>query len=434
MSQGGSSGNHSGNKERWLGAAILLAGGGLLGALLFSGQGQRGLPEPVPAAVSQPTKNNPFNNPADPEQGLVLRPLTMDIDTEKRLLEEQKAARERQVAEQEARTAEFLARQQAAEASAARRTAEEQAARLQARAARLDQAASTDPAAPEPIGTNVAAQEQARRDELARKQAEVKARVDELAASHDQANAKAEQARREAEAARNAHAALQKQLDERERNRQQAAEEQRLQARREAEAERKAEAQRQKEAELAAKRKAEQDEKARLKAEAEAKRKADSDAKAREELRLKAEKARKEAERLEAQIQALEDKKAQASKAADQSASKTTDKATDKATEKKSGLTDAQARDVMNADKPPAAIWTVQAAMAVDQGSADTLVARLRAKGYKVRTSSTTKGVRVLVGAEKDKASASKIRDKIINDDSLGIKGAWVANWQPPTS
>jgi hypothetical protein len=38
-----------------------------------------------------------------------LQPLTVDVETEKRLLEEQRRAREKAVAEQEARAAEFLA-------------------------------------------------------------------------------------------------------------------------------------------------------------------------------------------------------------------------------------------------------------------------------------------------------------------------------------
>ncbi len=49
-------------------------------------------------------------------------------ETEQRLLEEQRRAREKAVAEQEARAAEFLAMQQQAEADAARKAAEEYAA------------------------------------------------------------------------------------------------------------------------------------------------------------------------------------------------------------------------------------------------------------------------------------------------------------------
>jgi cell division septation protein DedD len=72
--------------------------------------------------------------------------------------------------------------------------------------------------------------------------------------------------------------------------------------------------------------------------------------------------------------------------------------------------------------------------MAETQAKADSVVAQLRAKGYKVRTSSTNKGVRVLVGPEKDSAAATATKHKIEQDDSLNLKGAWVSNWQPPTS
>ncbi|MEK5764983.1 SPOR domain-containing protein, partial [Acinetobacter junii] len=54
--------------------------------------------------------------------------LTVDVETEKRLLEQQRRDREKAVAEQEARAAEFLAMQQQAEADAARKAAEEYAA------------------------------------------------------------------------------------------------------------------------------------------------------------------------------------------------------------------------------------------------------------------------------------------------------------------
>jgi cell division septation protein DedD len=82
----------------------------------------------------------------------------------------------------------------------------------------------------------------------------------------------------------------------------------------------------------------------------------------------------------------------------------------------------------------PKTLVMVQVAMAESQAKADSMVAQLRAKGYKVRTSTTNKGVRVLVGPEKDTAAASVTKNKIEQDSSLNVKGAWVSNWQPPTS
>ncbi|MDR9778831.1 SPOR domain-containing protein, partial [Rhizobium hidalgonense] len=50
--------------------------------------------------------------------------------------------------------------------------------------------------------------------------------------------------------------------------------------------------------------------------------------------------------------------------------------------------------------------WMVQVAIASNQANADAVVAKLRAKGYKVKTSQTTKGVRVMVGPEKGRSAA----------------------------
>lgn len=111
--------------QRWMGGVVLLGGGVLLAALLLKGKDeiyQNELKTPERASQVEQQK------PATTGEMVQLQPLTVDVETEKRLLEEQRRAREKAVAEQEARAAEFLVMQQQAEAEAARKAAEEYAA------------------------------------------------------------------------------------------------------------------------------------------------------------------------------------------------------------------------------------------------------------------------------------------------------------------
>ena len=73
----------------------------------------------------------------------------------------------------------------------------------------------------------------------------------------------------------------------------------------------------------------------------------------------------------------------------------------------------------------------VQVALAVNEANADALAAKLKAKGYKVTKSPTSKGIRLMVGPSKDRAAADAIRKKIATDESLGMKSAWVIDWVP---
>jgi hypothetical protein len=509
------------NKDRWLGGAILLSGGLLGGVFLLQGDGKHALTNPTntPASqLSQPATSgdaaNPFATGADGQttdsttgddnSAVHLRPLTLDVETEQRMLEAQHAARAKQVAEQEARTAEFLARQQAAESDAARRAAEEQAARLAARQAREDATlTSTDPAAPEmaqdPVEDAHRLEAQKRTEERTTQTTQARAQAAEATVARDRAQQAADAARDRADQARQERLVLEKQQADQERERIQAEVARKADDKRKAEDQRKADeaakvraekdARLQAEAEAKAKIKAEKD--ARLQAEADAKSKAkadkaarlqaDADAKAQAkldkaerqkaeqaaqksaqeardaesvrllaeqkakdsaakrklqvdtqqdlaqaaQLRQRAEKARREAEQLAAELKKLEDK---------QSASQVKKPASDSINADLRKQQDAaRARAIMGADDAPQQPWMVQVAMATDQAGADAMVSKLRAKGYKVRTSLTTKGVRVLVGPEKTKDSATALQQKIHQDPSLNIKGAWVSNWQPLT-
>ena len=295
------------SNQRWMGGVVLLGGGVLLAALLLKGKEeihQNNIK--APELVTQNVQRNA-------EGELVqLQPLTVDVETEKRLLKQQRVAREKSVAEQEARAAEFLAMQQQAEADAARKAAEEYAA-LNAHRNAAQQ--SSDNIPPELVEDEKAKQQRIAAD----KAAELK---------------KLEQ--------------------------------QKLQAR--TEAEKAAAAKKLAEQKALAEKQALED---KAKREAEAKRKAD-----------------------EAK------KKAEAEKA----------------------------RDLLeHGDKQ----WMVQVALAANEANADALAAKLRAKGYKVTKSPTSKGVRIMVGPSKDRDTADAARKKITADASLGMKSAWVIDWVP---
>ncbi|MGE8549566.1 MAG: SPOR domain-containing protein, partial [Acinetobacter calcoaceticus] len=304
-------------KQRWMGGVVLLGGGVLLAALLLKGNEEiKQVEVQPPASTSPKTQTKPKQ--ATEGQMVQLQPLAVDVETEKRLLEEQRRSREKAVAEQEARAAEFLAMQQQAEADAARKAAAEYAAINARRTAAQE---SSDNIPPELVGEAKAKNQQTN---VANKTTDT-SKID--------ADKKAAEAKRQAEADKKA-----------------------AEAKRQAEADKKA---------TEAKHKAEADKKT-----SEAKRKAEADKKA------EAEKAR---ELLE------------------------------------------------NGDKK----WMVQVALAANQANADSVVSKLRAKGYKVTTSQTSKGIRIMVGPAKDRDTADAARKKITSDSSLNMKSAWVIDWVP---
>ncbi|VAX43446.1 Sporulation related domain protein [Acinetobacter calcoaceticus] len=344
------------NKQRWMGGVVLLGGGVLLAALLLKGNEEiKQVEVQSPASTSPKTQTKPKQ--ATEGQMVQLQPLAVDVETEKRLLEEQRRSREKAVAEQEARAAEFLAMQQQAEADAARKAAAEYAAINARRTAAQE---SSDNIPPELVGEAKAKNQQAN---VANKTTDT-SKID--------ADKKAAEAKRQAEAAKKA-----------------------AEAKRQAEADKKAaEAKRQAEADkktTEAKRQAEADKKA-----AETKRQAEADKKAAEAKRqAEADKKASDAKR-----KAEADKKADAEKA----------------------------RELLeNGDKK----WMVQVALAANQANADSVVSKLRAKGYKVTTSQTSKGIRIMVGPAKDRDTADAARKKITSDSSLNMKSAWVIDWVP---
>lgn len=74
--------------------------------------------------------------------------------------------------------------------------------------------------------------------------------------------------------------------------------------------------------------------------------------------------------------------------------------------------------------------YGVQVSLADNQAKADELAKKYRDAGYKVSTSQTSRGVRVLVGSEKNQDAAAALRDKIKNDSRVDGSGAWVRRVQ----
>ena len=316
------------NKQRWMGGVVLLGGGVLLAALLLKGK-----EEIHQTQVQAPTMEKVQQQGNRPAEAVQLEALTVDVETEKRLLEEQRRAREKAVAEQEAKSAEFLRMQQQAEAEAAQKAAEEYAAMNASRMAQQ----SSDHIPPELVED-----ERAKAQRLAEdKKVEAK--------KQEQLNAKADQT-----------------------------------------AEQKRKAEEQKKAE--AKRIAEQ--------------KTAADKKAADEKKRAEEKRKAEAEKKAADQRAAEKKAAEAKKKAEAD----------------------KARELLEkGDKQ----WMVQVALAANAANADAVAAKLRAKGYKVTQSPTSKGIRIMVGPSKDRETADAARKKINADPSLNMKSAWVIDWVP---
>ncbi len=72
----------------------------------------------------------------------------------------------------------------------------------------------------------------------------------------------------------------------------------------------------------------------------------------------------------------------------------------------------------------------VQVALANDQGKADELAKKFQSAGYQVKTSATSRGVRVIVGPERGKVAALALKDKINSDPKVNTTSAWVLYWR----
>jgi len=71
----------------------------------------------------------------------------------------------------------------------------------------------------------------------------------------------------------------------------------------------------------------------------------------------------------------------------------------------------------------------VQVALATDQKKASEITQKLQAAGYKVKTTQTSKGVRIVVGPEKGKVAALALKDKLNSDSRVDVNSGWVLYW-----
>lgn len=71
----------------------------------------------------------------------------------------------------------------------------------------------------------------------------------------------------------------------------------------------------------------------------------------------------------------------------------------------------------------------VQVALATNQAAADELAKKFKSAGYQVKTSKTSRGVRVVVGPERGKIAALALKDKVNSDPDVNITSAWVLYW-----
>ena len=159
---------------------------------------------------------------------------------------------------------------------------------------------------------------------------------------------------------------------------------------------------------------------------AEALRKADQERKAREKAAEEKKLREVEAQRkLEAQRKADQERQATAKAAEEKKLREAEAKRKEDA--KKKAEAD-KARDLLeNGDKQ----WMVQVALAANAANADSVISKLKAKGYKVVQSPTSKGIRIMVGPAKSRDVADVTRKKITTDASLNMKSAWVIDWVP---
>ena len=409
------------SRQALLGIGMIIGGSVMLYAMVQQ-IGSNDAPAQAPAIV------NESNN-----EQTVTTPLTTDIDTEKRILAQKQKERAARVAEQEKRAQAFLAEQEAAEAQAlAKARAENQQYRANMTATGGDE--DSPEAAQNDIATPTV---QSRTDNT-----DTEATVDQVADSSS-STAQAEKEAREAAA----QSAAKKQAEAKK-----AAEAQKIAAAKEQEAKKQAEAEAKKQAEAQAA--AEKKKQAQEKAAAEAAKSApptapiDYDVKRGDGLLRLARQynvpvaalaqandlspsaslqlgqtltipSRKQVQRLEREAAAAEEKRKKEAELA-----KKTAEAKREAQRK---LREAR-QEVKQTDAK--GDFGVQVALAGNQASADEVAKKFKAAGYQVKTSATSRGVRVIVGPERGKVAALALKDKINTDPKVDTTGAWVLYWR----
>jgi len=398
------------SRQALLGIGMIIGGSVMLYAMVQQ-IGDSDQPEPMSAMVDKLSSEQ--ESP---------QPLTTDIETEKRILAQKQKERAARVAEQEKRAKEFLTEQEVAEAEAL----------AKARAESQQYVDNSAPATDET--TNTEATKDVTTDLTVQPRTESQSATDTTKSSEAEKQ-KAVQEQQEAQR----QAAI----------KEQAAAKKLAESKKQAEAEKLAEAKKQAEAQAAAERKREAAEAAKNeppKSPSEYQiKKGDGLIKLARQYNMPVEvlaqannlspsaalqlgqsitiPSSKQVQRLEREAAAAE----QAREKKRQQEEALAKKSADAKREAQQKLSEAR-KEVKETDAKGS--FGVQVALANDQAKADELAKKFRAAGYQVKTSATSRGVRVVVGPERGKVAALALKDKINSDPKVNTTSAWVLYWR----
>ena len=408
------------SRQALLGIGMIIGGSVMLYAMVQQiGDGNK--PEPATVMVDKPSTEQ-----------VAPQPLTTDIDTEKRILAQKQKERAARVAEQEKRAQQFLTEQETAEAQALAKSRAENQQYMENRAATNDDSDSPE------TDKNVAqtSSAQSRTDNEAADNATDNSDTDK------QKTAQAQQQEAKRQAALKEQAAAKKE----------AVAKQQAEEKRQAAAKREADAKKQADAQTMAEKKKEAVEQANEAANKAPKSPSDYQVKRGDGLIKLARQynvpvevlaqannispstslqlgqtltipSRKQVQRLEREVAASEQAREEKRKKEDALAKKSTDAKRD-AQQK---LSEAR-KEVKETDAKGS--FGVQVALANDQAKADELAKKFQSAGYQVKTSATSRGVRVVVGPERGKVAALALKDKINSDPKVNTTSAWVLYWR----
>ena len=390
------------SRQALLGIGMIIGGSVMLYAMVQQ-IGDSNQPEPVSAMIDEPSTEQASS-----------QPLTTDIETEKRILAQKQKERAARVAEQEKRAQQFLTEQEEAEAQALAKARAESQQYMASNAPATEQdSEDTQEASSTSDNTDTSAQTVARTEE------------DKQAAEAAQTAQK--QAAMEAQAAA-------KKLAE---------------TKKAAEVKRQAEAKKQAEAQAAADKKKQAAEAAKNEPPASTSdyqvKKGDGLIKLARQYNMPVEvlaqanglspstslqlgqsitiPSRSQVQRLEREAAAAE----QAREQKRQQEAALAKKSADAKRDAQQKLSEAR-KEVKETDAKGS--FGVQVALADNQAKADELAKKFQAAGYQVKTSATSRGVRVVVGPERGKVAALALKDKINSDPKVNTTSAWVLYWR----
>ncbi|MDN3448116.1 LysM peptidoglycan-binding domain-containing protein [Psychrobacter sp. APC 3281] len=398
------------SRQALLGIGMIIGGSVMLYAMVQQ-IGDSDQPEPMSAMVDKLSSEQ--ESP---------QPLTTDIETEKRILAQKQKERAARVAEQEKRAKEFLTEQEVAEAEALAKARAESQQYVDNSAPATDETSSTESTKDVTADLTV----QPRTESQSTTDTTKSSEAEKQKAAQEQQEAQRQAAIKEQAAA--------KKLAE---------------SKKQAEAEKLAEAKKQAEAQAAAERKREAAEAAKNeppKSPSEYQiKKGDGLIKLARQYNMPVEvlaqannlspsaalqlgqsitiPSSKQVQRLEREAAAAE----QAREKKRQQEEALAKKSADAKREAQQKLSEAR-KEVKETDAKGS--FGVQVALANDQAKADELAKKFRAAGYQVKTSATSRGVRVVVGPERGKVAALALKDKINSDPKVNTTSAWVLYWR----